>query len=263
MLTIEVPKPSQYIKHTVVEEVATECNRLYRKLQRHDHGFPVDVLAFADLDLGITIDWGDIDEPECTTVFAKCGPDPIDVSRYIITINIRYRELFDLRPDLLRSCIAHEIGHVILRHFTWNARPTNIGLLFPDIQPEPCVLHDSAWKPHAFTKQEMDEWCRQASKGDEAARQKLRQLEDRLEPEWMFWQAECFSMCFLIPRDRLRELFDEGWGVSNWPAIYRLAHHFGVSPSMMKARLKKMGAITIEGGTIGLGQMFRQKGLLG
>ena len=74
MLKIDVPKPSQRTKHDLVEEIATECSKAYRELQQHPAGFPADVKAFADLDLEITIDEDEIDEPEGTVVFAKTLP---------------------------------------------------------------------------------------------------------------------------------------------------------------------------------------------
>ena len=174
----------------------------------------------------------------------------------------RYKELFTARPDLLRSCIAHEIGHCVLRHDTWNRRPQNTEPLFPDFKPEPRYLHDSSLKPLAFSEQEINQWCKQAFKGDEAARQRLVRLKDRMEPDWMFWQAEHFSMCFLISRDRLLQHLNDGWEVSSWFAIRRFAERFGVSPSMMRVRLTKLGALTIEDGKPVLGPMLRNPGLL-
>ena len=262
MLMIDVPKPSQWIKHSVIEEIATECSKKYRELQRHPNGFPVDVHAFADLDLEITIEEDNIEEPEGTIVFAKICPDPKAESRYIITVNKLYKELFELRPDLLRACLAHEVGHFVLRHHTWHVRPQNITPLFQDLEVQPRCLHDSALPPFAFTRDELNEWCKRAFKGDDEARQKLLRLQDRLEPEWMFWQAERFASCFLIPRDRLIECLNDGWEVSSWLAIRRFAEHFEVSPSMMRIRLSKLGAITIENRQPNVGPLLLQPKML-
>lgn len=262
MLRIDVPKPSQWIKHSLIEEIATECSKKYRELQGHVGGFPVNVHAFADLDLEITIVEDEIEEPEGTVVFAKICPDPEDENRFIITVNARYKELFELRPDLLRACLAHEVGHFVLKHHTWHARPQNITPLFPDINVQPRCLHDSSLRPFAFTKDELNEWCKKALKGDDEARQKLLRLQDRLEPEWMFWQAERFASCFLIPHDRLIECLNNGWEVSSWLAIRRLAEHFGVSPSMMRIRLTKLGAIIIENSQPKVGPMLLQPKML-
>jgi hypothetical protein len=262
MLLLDAPKPSRFIKHTIVEEIATECNGHYRRLQSHDMGYPVRIEAFADLDLEITIVRDHIDEPELTTVFAKCGPDSQAADRLKITINSSYEDLFHARPDLLRSTLGHEIGHYLLRHHQWRVTPGNAALLFPDMERQTRFLHDSSWKPLAFTKQDMNEWCRRAFKGDEDARKTLQQLQDRMEPEWMFWQAEHFSMCFLIPHDRLLWHLNRGCEVGSWFALARLADTFGVSPSMMRVRLSKMGAIIIENGSPKIGPMLKQPGML-
>jgi hypothetical protein len=55
-------------------------------------------------------------------------------------------------------------------------------------QVEGCETHECT--------DELNEWCKRAFKGDDEARQKLLRLQDRLEPEWMFWQAEQFAACF-------------------------------------------------------------------
>jgi Zn-dependent peptidase ImmA (M78 family) len=262
MLGINVPKPSQWIKHSVVEQIATECSKRYRELQRHPSGFPVNVRSFADLDLEITIEDDDIEEPEGTVVFAKICQDTKDECRYIITVNTRYKELFELRPDLLRACLAHEVGHFVLRHHMWHVRPRNITPLFQDIQVQPRCLHDSSLRPFAFTRDELNDWCKRAFKGDDDAREKLLRLQDRLEPEWMFWQAERFAACFLVPRDRLIKCLNDGWEVSSWLAIRRLAEHFDVSPSLMRVRLTKLGAIVIENGKPKIGTLLLQPKML-
>jgi hypothetical protein len=262
MLDLDVPKPSPYLKHSIVEDVATECNKLYRQAISQPKGFPVEVIPFADFELEVTIEWAKIEEPEYTVVFAKCCPDPKSEGRYVVTVNSRYRELFEVRPDLLNACLAHEIGHLVLRHHYWHARPQNMDSLFPDINIEPRCLHDSSWKPLAFTKQDMNEWCLKAFQGDEEARKRLVQLQDRLEPDWMFWQTERFSMCFLIPRDRLLQLLNDGSEVSSWLAIRRLAEPFGVSSSMMRTRLVKMGAVVIRDGKPETGPLLQQRSIL-
>lgn len=260
MLSLDVPKPNRYLKHSAVEVLASACNQYYRGLQHERASYAVDVAAFADLDLEITIVQDEIEEPELTTVFAKCAIHK--EKGHIITINTLYRELFKARPDLLRSSLGHEIGHYVLRHHEWRTRPENVGLLFEDMEPKTRYLHDSSWKPLAFTKQDMNEWCRRAFSGDEEAREKLNKLQDRMEPDWMFWQAEHFSMCFLIARDQLLQCLNEGCEITSWFAIRRLADKFGVSPSMMRVRLTKIGAISIEDGKPVVGPMLKQPSMI-
>jgi Zn-dependent peptidase ImmA (M78 family) len=78
----------------------------------------------------------------------------------------------------------------------------------------------------------------------------------------MFWQAEHFSLCLRIPRDQLLRQLEEGWNFNTWVPVYRLAERFGVSPSMMRVRLEKIGLIEIgEGGRPRLKPSASQGGL--
>jgi Zn-dependent peptidase ImmA (M78 family) len=77
----------------------------------------------------------------------------------------------------------------------------------------------------------------------ETARQTLEMMGHHFEPEWMFRQAEHFSLCLRIPRDRLLEVLEEGLSLHGWAPIYRLAERFGVSGTMMKTRLEKLRLI--------------------
>lgn len=258
---ITVPEPSQYVKHSVIEEIAQECNRVYRTMSKHECGHPVDVHTFADVHLQISIEWVVIEEPEGTTIFAECSPDPNSANAFIITINESYRGLFEARPDLLRSSLSHELGHCILRHHLWQAAPEGVLPLFGDLAPQQRRLHDSSWYQCGISSQELSGLCKRALV-DDAARLRLMKATDRLEPDWMFRQAEQFSSCFLIPRDKLMGYLNDGWDVSQWTPIYQLSERFEVSISMMCTRLRKIGAIEVSGKQITLGSMFSQKGLL-
>ena len=78
----------------------------------------------------------------------------------------------------------------------------------------------------------------------------------------MFWQAEHFALCFLIPKDLLLNALDSGFNPTNWREIYDLGEQFGVTGSMLATRLKKLNAIEIHGKQIVLGGMLKQKNLL-
>ena len=261
MLDIDVPTPSKFTKHDRIEEIATKCNQQYRILRKHSSGFPVKIEEFAEYNLEIAIEWDEIPAPEFTTVFAKCCPDPNNETGGIVVLNNKWAELFKFRPDILRSCVGHEVGHFILHHHSWRNTSPNAIPLFSDMQNESPYLHDSSWNPTAFSQSELDELCRKAFKGSEDAHQKLKQLQNKLEPDWMFRQAEHFSMCFLTPHDKLFQYLNDGHDFTTWASIKQLADNFGVSISMMKVRLLKLGAIRIEGGKPKLGEKFLQPGM--
>ncbi|MEW6732139.1 MAG: hypothetical protein AB1489_12495 [Acidobacteriota bacterium] len=240
------PMPSRYIPHSKVEEIATACNKAYRSKCNNSQGYPVDVEAFIDLCLFKSIIYDDIEEPDGTIVFASYSQE----NDGIITINDRHRALFEKRPDILRSCIGHEAGHCILRHHEHDSFDENTLSLFSMDKPKLQRFHRSSWSQYGLTPDEIIQFKRQVEQLrqlaaiSEPARRMLEQIEDRLEPDWMFRQAEHFSMCLLIPADQLSELITE-IRFDSWPPIYRLAETFGVSISMMRVRLEKLNMLKI------------------
>lgn len=64
----------------------------------------------------------------------------------------------------------------------------------------------------------------------------------------MFWQAECFARCLLIPNDLLQAALRKNWNFHSWSSVYDLARAFGVSGTMMGNRLKKIGVIEVVNG---------------
>lgn len=249
-INIDVPKPSRYVSHETVDEIALEANRAYREKVGSKTGFPVDMERFIDL-LEVSILREDIEEPEGASFFANFCPD----DGGLITINNKHSELFESRPDVYCACLAHEGGHCILRHCEKIASPENTPMLFEELSPSPPLFHKSSWYQYGLTREEvqkqkefnkhLNDALVRAALISETARQTLAQMHDRFEPEWMFRQAEHFSLCLRIPRDGLLEILEEGLGLHGWAPLYRLAERFGVSVTMMKIRLEKLHLIEI------------------
>lgn len=249
-LDVEVPKPSRYVSHDAVDEVALACNRAYRAQSGNKRGYPVDMDILIDL-LEISTLWEEIEEPENTAFFASYSPDDDG----LITINEKHRKLFEDRPDVYCACLGHEGGHCVLRHWEQTLSDDSIPL-FSDLTPEqPRLFHKSSWYQYGLSRAEVEKLI-EANKRltdelvnkalvSETARQALAQMRNRYEPEWMFRQAEHFSLCLRIPRDHLLEMLEEGWDFNSWSPVYRLAKRFGVSGTMMKIRLEKLHIIEI------------------
>lgn len=248
MLEIEIPKPSRYNSNLKVDEIALEANRAYRAKVGNKLGFPVNMERFVDL-LEVSTLWEDIEEPAGATFFASYTPE----GDGLITINERHRQLFEARPDVFSACLGHESGHRILRHF--EIFGPNAPSLFTEEIQSPLVFHKSSWFQYGLTREEVEKskesrrilnqtlaknaWL------SETAHQTLKQIQTHFEPDWVFWQAEHFSLCLRIPRDRIMEQLEEGWDFTGWRPIYQLAERFEVSGSMMKTRLEKLDIIEI------------------
>jgi hypothetical protein len=250
-VNIEIPKPSRYVPNNRVDEIALETNKAYRAKSENKHGFPVDMERLLDL-LEVSTIWEDIEEPEGAAFFASYSPE----NDGLITINQKHKELFDSRPDVFCACLGHESGHRILRHCEIYAPAPGTPSLFEDHSPAPVIFHKSSWHQFGLSREEvqkskeskriLSEMLAKNALISETARRALEQIQTHFEPEWVFWQAEHFSLCLRIPLDRLLEQLEEGWNLNSWAPIYRLAERFGVSASMMRARLEKLGVIEIR-----------------
>jgi hypothetical protein len=249
-INTEIPKASRYVPNVKIDEIALEANRAYRSKSGTKLGFPIDMDRFLDL-LEVSTVWEDIEEPEGAAFFASYSPE----NDGLITINHKHRELFESRPDVYCACLGHEGGHCILRHCDIFASASNTPSLFDDYSPAPIIFHKSSWHQFGLTREEvqkskeerriLNETLAMNALVSETARRTLDQIQTHFEPEWVFWQAEHFSLCLRIPRDRLLEQLEEGWNFNSWSPIYRLAERFGVSASMMRARLEKLDVIEL------------------
>jgi len=250
-LNIDVPTPSRFVKHALVDDIALACNKLYRERNPNQHGASLDPDLFIDL-LEVSTAWEDIEEPEHASFFANFSPD----NDGLITINKKHGDLFKKRPDVYSACIGHEAGHCLLRHWEKTLRDGEGTLsLFADSLPQPRLFHKSSWFQYGLSREEVEArkklekafTDKLVSKAlmSETARQTLNEMSDRFEPEWMFHQAEHFSLCLRIPKDFLLARIENCWDYTSWRGIYRLAECFGVSGSMMKSRLEKLHLIEL------------------
>jgi IrrE N-terminal-like domain len=249
-LKIVAPDPSRYLPNEKVDEIALAVNRAYREADKDKPGFPVHMDRLVDL-LEVSTVWEDIDEPEGAAFFANYSP----TGQGLITINEKHRGLFEARPDVYGACLGHELGHKLLRHSEKIYSISGTLSLFPDYVPPPISFHKSSWFQFGLSREEvqkskalrkvLDETLVKNALISNTARNTLAQLHTHFEPDWMFWQAEHFSLCLRIPRDHLLEQLNEGWDFNSWFPIYRLAERFGVSASMMRLRLEKLRVIEI------------------
>lgn len=250
-LDIEIPTPSRYVSNATVDEIALEANRAYRSKSGNARGFPVNMEKFVDF-LEVSTLWEDIDEPEGATFFASYTPD----GDGLITINEKHKPLFDQRPDVFGACLAHESGHRLLRHAEiFRANLGSPSLFAPEPSPEP-IFHRSSWYQYGLTHEEVEKSKEARKRLNEAlvknvwvsdtAHQTLKQIHTHFEPEWVFWQAEHFSLCLRTPFDRVMEQLERAWDFTTWRSIYSLAELFAVSASMMKTRLVKLDVVEID-----------------
>ena len=263
MLKIKIPEPSQWTSNPEIDRVALECNLLYREKFGDKRGFPVDVEHFADAVLQISVVQNCFEAPqEGAVALARCKPDPRDASRFVIEFNETHQKHFEVKPHARRTVGAHEVGHIALKHHDKMASGQS-GFLFDDIKPEPKFLHKTEWSHHGFSAGELKDLCEMALNGDERVRKFLKSFDEHFEEKWMFWQAEHFALCFLIPQDLVMNALNSGFDATNWRAIYGLGEEFGVPGAMMATRLKKLNAMEIHGKQISLGGLLKQKHLPG
>lgn len=256
-LSVDIPKPSRYVPHNRVDEIANEIARAYRETSDIKSD-TLNVESFVESVLEKEVLWQPIPEPENRVCFASIDSDRI-------TLNENHRPLFDEKPFLLSSCLSHEIGHEVLGHVELLRTNDNQGNLFADSALSEFIFHDSAWRQFDVTREELAKVKSELAKTalvEQESRDILMTLSDKLEPEWMYYQAEQFASCFLIPRDRLGECLDTRLDITRWSILYDLAHQFGVSISMLSVRLQKLKLIEINGKEITLLPQEKQPSLI-
>lgn len=247
---LDVPAPSQFVSHEVVDEIATRCNQAYRARNNSKPNYVVDMDRFLDL-LEVSTLCEEIEEPEGATMLACYTPD----DGGLVTINRTHEDFFKSRPDVYAACLGHEAGHCVLRHLEQPVPEDEAPLLIKDSPPRQRLLHKSTWYQYGLSQAEVRE-LREKEKRlserlvrkalvSEKARDTLEQMRNRFEPLWMFRQAEHFSLCLRIPRDLLSDMLEEGWDFTRWGPIYRLAERFRVSGTMMRVRLEKLDVIEV------------------
>ncbi len=251
LIEAEIPKPSRYVPNAKLDEIALAANKAYRTTSGNAMGFPVDMDRFLDL-LEVSTVWEDILEPEGAALFASYNPKDDG----LITINEKHRELFESRPDVYCACLGHESGHRILRHSDIFSSSSETLSLFENFsESPPLVFHKSSWYQYGLSREEVEQ-SKESRKAlnetlaknawiSETAHRTLKEIQTHYEPEWVFWQAEHFSLCLRIPRDRLYEQLERNRNLIGWRPIYRLAETFGVSGSMMRLRLEKLQLIEL------------------
>ncbi|MDQ4121296.1 MAG: ImmA/IrrE family metallo-endopeptidase [Acidobacteriota bacterium] len=245
-LPFSIPEPSRYVSHPKVDEIAVDVNKFYRQQLNHPEGHIVDVENFIKNALGIEILWKNIPEPENRVCFAQLE---CENGVFKINLNQNHKTLFLSKPELLRSCLSHEIGHFILKHFDCLYVSETQGNLFNVEETSKIYFHDSAWRQLGLSYEDFVEFKNGLAKTawtNERDREWLIHFEDRLEPDWMYWQAEQFSSCFLIPKDKLFDCLETGLNLAEWRSLYWLRDKFGVSISMIKVRLEKLRLIEVK-----------------
>ncbi len=245
---IHVPRPSRFINLDEVDIIAQKFSCAYREDGGVD-GLPLDVERLLDW-LEISYYWDNLEESEGATCFAR-----IDVDQgSMIEINEHHRDLFEDRPEVYRICLGHEAGHLVLNHpefFSTTDTPTifqndKVGHFF----------HKESWNQYGLTSSEVS----QRIAATKAAKQKLvknavlspaafdaiKLIDNKCEPEWMFWQAEHFARCIAIPKAELLEILEQEPLSRGWGPIYTLAKVFRVPPSSMTKRLEKLNLIEMD-----------------
>jgi len=267
ILNIHAPAPSKYVSNQVVEEIASQCIFIYRKETGEKKEYCIDTAKLIEA-FRISLTWQIVEEPE-NTIFFACYSQHGNEGE--ITVNKKHRRFFDSRPDVYNATLGHEIGHCILNHHHFG---TSIGTpsLFDDIDFSTRGFHKSTWFPYGLSHSEVErlktlerkvkEKLARKAVIDHKSRNMIERLNEKHEPVWMFRQAEHFSRCLLIPKDRLIGLLENSWDFSSWATIYRAADMFNVPASMLRIRLEKMGIIEIGGdGKPHYTELYKQKSL--
>lgn len=247
---IVIPDFTEFTKHDVVDSVALTLSQAFRQHSK-SKGQALDIDRFIDW-LDISTEWDCFDDENSVSCFARIDLSTDD----LIQINQNYQDLFESRPDVYRVCVGHEAGHIVLRHVS-NFANSNNPSLFEDIsKDQPNFLHKNSWAQYGLSSGEVRKRQLALKAAQEKlvknaivspkANQALREMENKFEPEWMFWQAEHFARCIAIPSDKLFAILENQPLYSGWRAIGELAGFFQVPLGTMKTRLTKLKLVEMD-----------------
>lgn len=245
---IHIQRPSRYISLDDVDLIAQNFSRAYEEHGGQD-GLPIDVERFLDW-LEISYYWDNLEETEGATCFARINLD----QGATIEINEYYRDLFESRPEVFRICMGHEAGHLVLNHPEFFSPKDTTSFL--NRENDCSFLHKESWNQYGLTSSEVRERItaiRVAKQKlvrnavlSQAAYDAIQLMDDKCEPDWMFWQAEHFARCITIPSAQLFEILKHDPLSPGWAAVYKLAKVFEVPPSSMTKRLEKLNLIEMN-----------------
>lgn len=246
---VQIPGPSRFISLDEIDSIAQTYERSYRE-GTAANSFPFDIERFLDW-LEISYYWDNLQQTEGVTCFARINLD----QRSTVEINEHYRAFFEDRPDVFRVCLGHEAGHLALNHpafFSSSDAPA-----FFEPRDGHQFLHKQSWNQYGLTSAEVRERIMTAKAAKEKllvnaminkrAYDALKMIDDKCEPEWMFWQAEHFARCIAIPKDKLFEVLEVEPFTSGWSQVYRLVELFEVPVSSMRTRLEKLKIMELDG----------------
>ena len=251
-INIPHPKPSQFVSNETVEQISTEYSRAFREKCPIQEGELLNIDRLVDF-LEIPMLEEEEDEQTLAVAESEPGQEPI------IIVNKRYRNFFRERPDVYAAAVGHEIGHIALGHLDLLTPSSEQSSFQFDVASRPPIrLHKNTWGWYGLSKKEIEDLKKReheaiakvlkASNIDNNVVRALKERGSHMEPDWMFWQAECFARCLLIRADLLKVALQQDWNFHAWAGIYDLARMFGVSGTLMTTRLKKIGVIEIENG---------------
>ena len=246
---IQPDKAFQYFSKSEIDSMALKVIQRFRETSNKKN-FTFDIDRLVDwLNLGMLVE--NMDEPDGASFFAGCLPD----NGGTICLNQKYCDLFDERIDIYKNCVGHEIGHIFLKHLDEYSNELNPSL-FEGFQKPPIFLHKSSWYQYGLSSDEIKQrikktedlkqrWTQLALVNCKA-RDALKEITNKFEPKWMFYQAEHFSLCLAVPQDELFELMETIPLVAGWRPLYQYRDAFQVSITAIKVRLHKLDLIDFD-----------------
>jgi Zn-dependent peptidase ImmA (M78 family) len=161
----------------------------------------------------------------------------INCEDLIITINENHRSLFNEKPGLERSTIAHELGH-------WD--------VFLKTTKDKINLFDSGLYSQAVS-------YRNSKSGkltvlanfwhDDDIYDVLKAHDSRKDHPYVSSAVDRYASFILMRKNKILT-YVKGLNLTEWKVLYKMCEDFGVTISALTVRLQRMGVIYIQDGKI-------------
>lgn len=207
--------------------IEVKTHQRLRELAAFSRGtleFPIDVERIAEQIFGLKLLWDAIEEEPGETILAG-----LEAHKRVMVFNESHCNLFESKPGLYRMTLGHELGH-------WDLYPVGGGSQRTlGMSAESRVYRSSGIGslsvPIAFLN-------------SDAGRDFLIRVRSRTDSPRESAVVNRYASALLMPEEEVRarvRLIDR----TQWPQLYRLAEHFGVTISALVVRLEQMNLIFV------------------
>lgn len=223
------------IKNIVIKNLVEERISEYEGRNGAIQGFRIPVEGIVE-DAGLKLSYDEIEENPGEQILGGFNTEDLT-----ITINQKYRSLFNEKPGLERFTVAHELGHWDI--FIKSSKDKNYTFDFGSYSQAISYRNSKSGKLAILA----NFWH------DDDTFEVLKRYDSRKDHPYVSSAVDRYASFLLMPK-RLVLAYSKNLDLTDWKILYKMQKDFGVTISALTVRLRRLGLIYIDGGKV-----FRSK----